>query len=276
MGDTCCNNDTMGYVARIIEDEIPGVYIHSVRLGSSESADRSAGFFGNLNDQIEQVCSDLRGIDQLQQGVNLVGFSQGGLFLRALVQRCPSLKARVLVTFGSPHAGVASVPECEKEGDTLCQWMRQLAASGVYSWYIRSHVIQAQYFKDPARIDQYLKHNIFLPDINAEVSKPDDIYRGRLLGLRRLVMVKFSDDSMIYPRSSSWFGYVDQASNEIPLQNTTLYTDDLLGLREMDQSGRLAFLTLEGKHMHITEAALRSIVSRYLATNKDSIFRVQY
>ncbi|KAJ2424773.1 hypothetical protein GGF41_002663, partial [Coemansia sp. RSA 2531] len=164
----------MGVITGIIQDELPGVFVHSVQLGSSVGADRNAGFFGNINNQIDTVCDSLSAIEELQDGVNLMGFSQGGLFLRALVQRCPAIRAKVLVTFGSPHGGVARIPECASSGDTLCQWMRQLASKGVYSWYIRDHVIQAQYFKDPERIDQYLQYNIFLPDINGELEERND------------------------------------------------------------------------------------------------------
>ncbi|KAI8322795.1 palmitoyl protein thioesterase [Martensiomyces pterosporus] len=274
MGDTCCT-ESMGFVTKLIEDEMPGVFVHSVQLGSSESADRNAGFFGNINDQLALVCDDLSSIDELQQGVNLLGFSQGGLFLRALVQRCPAIQANTLVTFGSPHTGVAKVPECENKGDVLCQWMRQLAARGVYSWYIRDHVIQAQYFKDPSRVDQYLQYNIFLPDINAELDERNEAYRDRILALDKMVLVRFSNESMISPPSSSWFGFVDEEDNEIPLQNTTLYTDDWLGLRELDEGGKLAFLTLEGKHMQIDEASLRDIVSKYFAPHKERALRVQ-
>ncbi|KAJ2907930.1 hypothetical protein GGI21_003393, partial [Coemansia aciculifera] len=194
MGDTCCDNTTMGVVTGIIQDELPGVFVHSVQLGASVGADRNAGFFGNINTQIDAVCTSLSAMEELQDGVNLMGFSQGGLFLRALVQRCPSIQAKVLVTFGSPHGGVARIPECASSSDTLCQWMRKLASRGVYSWYIRDHVIQAQYFKDPERIDQYLEYNIFLPDINGELEEEEegenernDVYRERILALDKMV-----------------------------------------------------------------------------------------
>ncbi|KAJ2156218.1 hypothetical protein GGF46_005338 [Coemansia sp. RSA 552] len=263
MGDTCCDGGSMGTIIRTIEEEIPGAYVHSVKLGGSETADRNAGFFGNLNNQIDSVCHELTGIDELQYGANLMGFSQGGLFLRALVQRCPQLQAKSLVTFGSPHGGVARIPECPDENDALCSWMRRLASRGVYSWYIRNHVIQAQYFKDPERLDQYLENNIFLPDVNSDVEPSSSGYRDRLVGLDRMVLVRFLEDQLIHPPSSSWFGFVDADGNEVPLQNTTLYEDDRLGLRELEEDARLQFVTIDGKHMEIHEDDLRSIIAKY-------------
>ncbi|KAJ1725871.1 hypothetical protein LPJ61_005597 [Coemansia biformis] len=257
----------MGAITRIIQDEVPGIYVHSVKLGNTAAADRNAGFFGNLNDHVDEVCGELGSVAELQRGVNLMGFSQGGLFLRALVQRCPTLKARTLVTFGSPHGGVARIPECPSEGDFLCTWMRRLASRGVYSWYIRDHVVQAQYFKDPERLDQYLQYNVFLPDINGDTDKRNEAYRDRILALDKMVLVRFSNDTMIYPASSTWFGFVDADGDEVPLESTDLYREDWLGLRELAEDSRLQFVTIDGKHMEIGEELLRSIVSEHFGTS---------
>ncbi|KAJ2765589.1 hypothetical protein IWQ56_004037 [Coemansia nantahalensis] len=266
----------MGTIARIIEDELPGVYVHSVRVGSTEVADRSAGFFGNINSQIDQVCAELADVPELRHGANLMGFSQGGLFLRALVQRCPTLRARTLVTFGSPHGGVAQIPKCASEGDFLCSWMRRLASRGAYSWYVRDHVVQAQYFKDPERLDQYLQYNVFLPDINGETLERNREYRDRIAALDKVVLVRFSDDTIIYPASSPWFGFVDANGDNIPLQGTDMYREDWLGLRELDEESRLLFVTVEGRHMEIGGKVLRDIVSEHLgARSGSSRFQVQ-
>lgn len=48
-------------------------------------------------------------------GYNAVGFSQGGQFLRALVERCQHKagpKAATLVTLGAQHMGVQNAPGC--------------------------------------------------------------------------------------------------------------------------------------------------------------------
>jgi len=41
-----------------------------------------------VNDQVAEACETLAADPQLADGFNAVGFSQGGQFLRALVQRC--------------------------------------------------------------------------------------------------------------------------------------------------------------------------------------------
>jgi palmitoyl-protein thioesterase len=76
-----------------------------------------------------------------------------------------------------------------------------------------------------------------------------------LLKIRRLVLVKFLRDSMVTPRESSQFGfYADRNTSIIvPLQQSRLYTDDLLGLKVMDEQGRLIFLESDTDHLRFTE-----------------------
>ncbi len=52
-----------------------------------------------------QVCEMIANDPALQNGYNAIGFSQGGQFLRAVAQRCPSPRMRNLITVGSQHQG---------------------------------------------------------------------------------------------------------------------------------------------------------------------------
>ena len=58
---------------------------------------------------------------------------------------------------------------------------------------MRAHV------QDPARMDDYLKYNIFLPDINNEKETKNAQYARNLASLERLVLYRFSDD-----RTGEW------------------------------------------------------------------------
>jgi palmitoyl-protein thioesterase len=53
-------------------------------------------------------------VPQLQGGYVGIGFSQGGQFMRALVQRCQHAgpRARALISVGGQHQGVATLPGC--------------------------------------------------------------------------------------------------------------------------------------------------------------------
>lgn len=76
MGDDCCNPESMGRVKGLLESQLPGTFIYSVRVGDTTESDHKAGFFGKINDQVDAVCEELSSIPELMNGFNAIGFSQ--------------------------------------------------------------------------------------------------------------------------------------------------------------------------------------------------------
>lgn len=210
MGDTCCNPKSMGRVKDLIQQEI-GAYVVSIRLGATEEEDQRAGFFGLVPVQIAHVCHELASDSRLSAGFNAVGFSQGGQFLRAVVQVCPTLvpnfpRTSALVTLGGQHQGVMDWPGCGDAASTaLCRSLQALLAFGAYSDFLQRRVVQAQYFKDPRKMDEYLQKNVFLPDINNEKALNED-YKRNLARLDLLMLLMWKNDTTVVPRESSLFG----------------------------------------------------------------------
>lgn len=273
MGDSCCASYSMGAIKSLIEDKLPGTYVHSIATGESALGDVWSSYFGNINDQVARVCRELRGTPQLDRGFNAVGFSQGGQFLRAVAQRCQHTgpRMRTLVTVGAQHQGIANVPGCntvptnltsaspslaravegEVGGRSACETMQTLVGKGAYLPWVRDHIIQAQYFKDPTNLGAYLRYSIFLPDVNNEGEAKDPQYARNLGSLEKLVMVRFANDTTVVPRDSAWFGFWDGAQ-VIPLEEQALYLEDWIGLRALDVSGRLVRAEAPGAHMQFT------------------------
>lgn len=81
------HNPSPGAVVESIEEALPSAYVVSLCLAQGDG-DRTASYYGNLNDQVEGMCALLAQEDALRDGFHAVGFSQGGLFLRAVVQEC--------------------------------------------------------------------------------------------------------------------------------------------------------------------------------------------
>ncbi|KAJ3255855.1 hypothetical protein HK103_005868 [Boothiomyces macroporosus] len=194
MGDSCC--DGISRVEGEIQSWYPGTFTYSVRIGDDKESDKKAGFFDKIDRQ------ELSAIPELKNGFNGIGFSQGGLFLRGLVQKCDSIKMVNLMTFGSPHAGVADIPNCEEESAN-CSLMRSIVKTGVYWSWIQSSVVQAQYYKDWKNLDKYLESNIFLPDLNQELEDINPDYTNKMKSLKRLVLIKFEQDHMIVPKETA-------------------------------------------------------------------------
>ncbi|XP_061870612.1 palmitoyl-protein thioesterase 1 isoform X2 [Colius striatus] len=253
-GDSCCNPQSMGYIKRIVEKKIPGIYVLSLKIGNNLVQDVENSFFMNVNDQVREVCRQLAGDPRLKGGYNAMGFSQGGQFLRAVAQRCPSPPMLTLISVGGQHQGVFGFPRCPGESSHVCDWIRRALALGAYTPAVQEHLVQAEYWHDPLKEEDYRKNSIFLADINQERGI-NETYKKNLMALKKFVMVKFLNDTMVDPPISEWFGFYKsgQAKETVPLQETVLYTEDRLGLQQMDKAGKLVFLGVKGDHLHFSE-----------------------
>ncbi len=100
-------------------------------------------------------------------------------------------------------------------------------------------------------MDQYLKNSIFLADVNNDRKDKDMQQARNLASLDKFVMYRFTKDKMVVPRDSSWFSFYN-GSALLPLEDQALYKQDWLGLREMDEAGKLFFLDIEGEHMQFS------------------------
>ncbi|KRX40271.1 Palmitoyl-protein thioesterase 1 [Trichinella murrelli] len=260
MGDTCCNLGSLGAIIRVLEREIPGIYVLSLRFGNTSTEDIENSYFGNINKQISDVCNQIANDEHLQNGYHAIGFSQGSQFLRAVAQRCPSPPMRNYISIGGQHQGVFGLPRCQGS-IKLCNFARMLLNYGAYV-----HVIQAQYWHDPLHENTYRDKSIFLAEINNE-KVLNQTYIENLQKLQNMVLIKFTRDSMVVPPESSWFGFYapGQAVDVIPLKETELYKNDRLGLLQMEKDGKLHFLETNGDHLQFTEKYFISeIVNKFI------------
>jgi len=266
MGDSCCNPLSMGSIKRLVEQKVGGgVYVRSLMIGNNVFEDTENGFFMDVNEQVSQVCQKIAADPKLKHGYNAMGFSQGGQFLRAVAQRCPNPPMFNLISFGGQHQGVYGLPHCPGENVTLCNYMRKLLNLGAYISFVQEHLVQAQYWHDPLNEAEYKAKSLFIADINQE-RKFNPAYKTNLLKLKNLVLVKFSQDSMVDPRDSEWFGFykAGQGKQMYNMTESQLYTQDLLGLKELNESGRLALLESDGDHLQFTDAFFDKFILKYL------------
>ncbi|EFO28409.2 palmitoyl-protein thioesterase 1 [Loa loa] len=265
MGDSCCNPLSLGRIEKILKQNIPNVYIYSIMIGSNVVMDTEHGFFGNVNDQVAEVCQSIQKDEKLKNGYNSIGFSQGAQFLRAVAQRCPIPQMKNLISLGGQHQGVFGLPLCPAES-YICDRVRNLLEWGAYVGFVQNTVVQAQYWHDPLDEETYRKSSIFLADINNERNL-NETYKENLLKLQNLVLVKFLNDTMVVPRESEWFEYYleNDTSKIVPLEKSEIYTEDRLGLRELLESKRLHLLAFEGQHLQIsTSSFVSQIVNKFL------------
>ena len=197
--------------------------------------------------------------------------------------------------------GISDIPICGQY-DLLCQVARRAAKAAVYGswaqenliqvWHIasekiigsNSHVVQAQYYRDPALLDTYLTSNHFLASINNEIpTSRNESYARNLASLQKLVLVLFTEDKTVVPKESAWFGseavpnedmhfsmqteqtplsHLPQSGSIIPMRQQPLYQEDWIGLRDLDERNRIVFRVCKGEHMQMNDC-WEDLVRRY-------------
>ncbi|KAJ9651902.1 hypothetical protein H2198_008831 [Neophaeococcomyces mojaviensis] len=268
LGDAS-NADGLADTGDIINEVHPGTYVHFISA-NGESDDRSASFFGNVTEQIDLVCETLAKDPILSTAlaVDAIGFSQGGQFLRGYVERCGSWapKVRSLVTFGSQHNGIVEFQKCKGATDFVCHAANALLKSStVWSDYVQSHLVPAQYYRDLNDYENYLAHSNFLADINNERNHKNETYKENLAQLEKFVMILFEDDNTVIPKESGWFAEVNATSGHVTLlKNRPIYQENWIGLKDLDEKGGLVFETVRGEHMQLKEKDLKRIFRKYL------------
>jgi len=267
MGDTCCFNFSMGFIKSLIQQYLPNTYVYSVEIGNSIEEDQMNGFFMNVNDQIEMMCNQLPLVPELANGFNAVGFSQGSQFLRAYVERCNNPPVHNLISIGGQHQGVYGFPRCPGANETICEWVRELLNEGAYISWIQDFLVQAEYWHDPFNEQEYLDSCIFLPDINNAGSVKNESYKENFMSLNKLALVRFTLDSFVQPIDSEWFSWYAPNNDKVvvPYNETDLYVQDWIGLRYLDENGRVDFLSVVGDHLRFTEQwFIDTVIANYL------------
>lgn len=267
MGDSCCNPISMGRIKDlIIKNVSDDIYVNSLEIGDNIEQDTLNGFFMNANDQVDIAYNQIKSDPKLANGYNAMGFSQGGQFLRALAQRYPDPPMLNLISVGGQHQGVYGFPRCPVDDVKICDYIRRLLNLGAYAGFVQDHLAQAEYWHDPMQEDEYRKNSIFLADINQERGF-NQTYKDNLLKLKNLVLVKFNQDGMVVPRESEWFGFYKEGQGEdlYTLEESNLYVKDLLGLKTMNENGKIHKLATDGDHLQFKEQwFLDNIVSKFI------------
>ena len=252
-------------IGQLLNDTIGETYTYYIRLDDDPSADRTATFLGNVTAQVEKVCEDLASHPILSKApaVNGLGFSQGSQFLRAYVERCNKPRVSNLVTFGGQHNGISEFQQCG-DSDWVCQSWSGLLKGNTWTAFVQSRLVPAQYYRDPEDLDNYLENSNFLADINNEREVKNDAYKENMKSLDKFAMYMFSEDTTVIPKESAYFYEVNTTSQKVTkLRDRDLYKEDWIGLKWLDEKGKLDFRIAEGGHMQLSTELLQETFNTY-------------
>lgn len=238
-----------------IEEQHPGTIVYNVNRFESWSS------LETMWHQVLEIGMDIANISsQYPEGINLIGYSQGGLIARGIVETFPNVSVSTFISLSSPQAG-------QYGAGFLHLVFPGLVKDTVYELFysrVGQHTSVGNYWNDPYHQSLYESYSVYLPYINNHLKSAKSAdFKNNLLRLKRLVLIGGPDDNVITPWQSSQFGYYDANETIIEMKAQDIYVEDRIGLRTLDESGRLHVVTVPGVN-HFNWHMNMSIVDDYL------------
>lgn len=226
-----------------IQKARPGTAIHVIDLYDGYSS------LTPLWKQVEGVRSTTNSIMKTSKdGVTLIGFSQGGLVARGLIQTMDDHNVDTFISLASPLNG--------QYGDTsylkryFPNTVKKLLYKIFYSWVGQRWSV-ANYWRDPHNLKLYRMYSSFLAQLNNETeSYAKSIFqhswKTNFMKLKKLVLVGGPDDGVITPWRSSFFGCYDDKESVMAMRELAIYRHDSFGLRTLDKANSLVECVVPG------------------------------
>jgi palmitoyl-protein thioesterase len=225
------------------------VTVFNMEIGNGEKT----SLYSPLNVQLEELCKNIYEINELQEGFDFIGISQGGLLARGYVERCNLYPVQNLITLVSPHGG---------------EYINTINID-MYSNFFQQHLSIASYWRNPQQLNTYLTKCNYLPVINNEINNTySTIQLENIKSLNNFVMIWSPFDTVLSPPESGKFGFLDENFNVVDLEDTDLYKEDLLGLRYLNENNKLSVHETNCSHVDhrnpICYSQLYDILVNYL------------
>ena len=195
-----------------------------------------------------------------------MGLSQGALLARYIATSCDlgDTKVRNLASIGGPNMGVDAVPQCFS--GFICNIVNDIARELVYLPIVQNHLGPAGYFRNPQNMNMYLDDSVFLPWVNNEEgdASVESLQKQKFSDLNGLLLMMFNEDSVVYPKESEWFQSFDANMNLLPLEETDFYAQDYLGLKTLNEAGKITFSSVEGDHLQFSTSDIDNTIVPFL------------
>lgn len=237
-----------------------GVEVKCIEIGNGFIS----SWFMQFSRQAQELCSKVK-IDPLfQNKFSIFAVSQGTLLARYIIQKCDiSGKVENYISLNGPQMGIGSLPKITCP--IICPVINRLVGKVIYKDYFQKNLGPSGYYKDRYNYQEFLEYSSFLADLNNEIKNKSHIYKEKIIGLNRVLLIKNLNDTVITPRESSFFEFYDaDGENIVPLKNSTFYIEDWLGLRFLDENNKLFFLELIGEHVIVSDENMEKYIIPFL------------
>ena len=73
--------------------------------------------------------------------------------------------------------------------------------------------------------------------------------KERFVALNGMMLVMFSEDTMIHPKTTSQWGSEDAKGNPIAMEDQDIYKNDIFGLKTVNEAKKIEMVTVKGNHL---------------------------
>lgn len=262
--NSCEKADTVEIVNKLSSDF--DTHVECIEMGNG----LMDSVFGNLNVLAMDACEKLMENPNFQSDFSIFAISQGNLVSRYIIEKCP-LKGKVInyVSFEGPHMGIGYIPYVTC--GVICDWINDLWGSFILRLPIFPEFLAASsYFRPRHNNDDYVNFNTFLRDINNEGYMKNPTYKERMLQLKKVLMIKGTNDKVICPKDSSFFEFYDEKGNEIvPLEKSKFYIEDFIGIRQLNEEGRIQWVEFAEPHSQFSEEEYQKYIKPFFASTDE-------
>ncbi|XP_044751537.1 lysosomal thioesterase PPT2 homolog [Coccinella septempunctata] len=251
---------SMDLIKSRIQELHPGTIVYNTNKFSGWSSVESMWY------QVQQLLLDIKNItEQHPDGIHLLGYSQGALLARSILQAYPEHNIKNFISLSGPQAGQYGT-------QFLHLIFPGLALKEAYELFysrVGQHTSVGNYWNDPFHQELYHNFSQYLPYINNELKSTRSAqFKNALTKLNKMVLIGGPDDNVITPWESSQFGFYNDNMTVVNLISRPLYQQDLIGLKTLDESGRLDLITVPGVN-HFMWHLNVSIVDNYIINYLD-------
>jgi palmitoyl-protein thioesterase len=253
MHGVLANKNNMEEFKMLLEDNFK-IKVFNLEVGNGVFT----SIFTSMNSQLEILCDEIYKIDELKNGFNFIGMSQGGLLARGYVQYCNKFPVYNLITLASPNGGV---------------YYKTTLSDNYYEPAKQAEFSISNYWRDPYRYEIYLTNSTYLAQLNDETNDScvETYCMNNLDVVNKFLMIWSPNDEVIEPPQSgklSLLQVVDGKLENIELFDTDLYKKNALGLRKMNEENRLQIFQTTCMHAQHKEKVcfdqIKNILEEYI------------
>ncbi len=240
---------SMEYLKNLIQQNLPDRFVFNVEVGNG----RETSIFSPMFNQVEMFNQQIQSKPELANGFHLIGFSQGTLITRGYIEIYNNPPVKNYISLAGPQAGQYGIPYLNiPELDCLLTEID-------YFTPFQEMLAPGQYWKNPKLIKLYQARSIFLAILNNERDFNQTFY-DNFVSINNLVLVYSTNDKVIQPPISGWFGFYDENMNIQQFNETEIYQKDLFGLKKLYLDNKIVFYQTEFEHIdHANELAAQFI-----------------